>query len=202
MISPSFDSYTSFDGYSRIASGPLRTVALAVKRAIESGTVGPILTFEDATGRLIDVDTESTEQAALAHLTLKEAADSSPDSHVETHRERGRPKLGVVAREITLLPRHWEWLATQPGGASVTLRKLVDEARRANVAKDKTRNAQERAYRFMSALAGNLDDFEEASRALFANNRQRFIENLASWPGDVRDYAIQLAFGDDNPISS
>lgn len=105
----------------------------------------------------------------------------------------GRPKLGVVAREVTLLPRHWEWLNGQPGGASVALRKLVDEARRANDGKDRVRQAREAAYRFMSVMAGNERGFEEATRALFAGDRERFEEFVASWPADVRDHAKRLA---------
>jgi len=104
--------------------------------------------------------------------------------------------LGVIAREVTLLPRHWAWLASQPGGASVALRKLVEEARRANVDKDRIRQAHERAYRFMSAVAGDMPGFEEASRALFADDRARFAEHAAEWPDDVREYANRLAFGE------
>jgi len=101
--------------------------------------------------------------------------------------------MGVVPREVTLLPRHWEWLAAQPGGASVTLRKLVEEARRHGATKDRQREAQERAYHFMSALAGNLPGFEEATRALFANDGPRLSEVTAAWPPDVRTYALKLS---------
>ncbi len=101
--------------------------------------------------------------------------------------------MGVVAREVTLLPRHWDWLNGQPGGASVALRKLVEEARRANAGRDRVRRAQEAAYRFLSALAGNLPGFEEATRALFASDRTRFQEMVEPWPEDVRDHAKTLA---------
>jgi hypothetical protein len=111
-------------------------------------------------------------------------------------RGRGRPKLGVVAREVTLLPRHWEWLGTQPGGASVALRKLVEEARRTSGDRDRSRAARDAAYHFMSAMAGNLPGFEEASRALFADDRRRFAGLIAGWPDDVRDHTVKLAFGD------
>ena len=105
----------------------------------------------------------------------------------------GRPKLGVVAREITLLPRHWEWLARQPGGASVALRKLVDEARRANKDKDRVRQAQETAYRFIAAIGENKPHYEEVARALFAGDAGRFETWTTSWPADVRDHARALA---------
>jgi hypothetical protein len=112
---------------------------------------------------------------------------------VTVPRRPGRPKLGVVAREVTLLPRHWEWLASQPGGASVVLRKLVEQAKRANPVADARRRAQEAAYRFVSAMAGNEPGFEEAIRALFAGNRERFAEMVEQWPEDVRDHAKKLA---------
>jgi hypothetical protein len=105
----------------------------------------------------------------------------------------GRPKLGVVAREVTLLPRHWEWLNAQPGGASVALRKLVEEARRGNESKDRMRQAQDALYRFMSTLAGDEAGFEEASRALFAGDRKLFMALIQLWPKDVRSHAERLA---------
>ena len=117
-------------------------------------------------------------------------------------RGRGRPKLGVVAREVTLLPRHWDWLNSQPGGASVALRKLVEEARRASGDRDRIRAAQESAYHFMSAMAGNLPGFEEAARALFAYDRRGFGDLIAAWPEDVRDHVIKLAFADLVPAES
>jgi hypothetical protein len=105
----------------------------------------------------------------------------------------------VIAREVTLLPRHWDWLATQPGGASIALRKLVEEARRASTGKDRLRQAQEAAYRFMSAMAGDLAGFEEATRALFANDRAGFGACVAQWPADIREYAERLASAESEP---
>jgi hypothetical protein len=108
----------------------------------------------------------------------------------------------VVAREVTLLPRHWDWLGSQPGGASVALRKLVDEARRLRGDRDRIRTAQEAAYHFMSAMAGNLPGFEEATRALFADDRHRFVDLIAAWPEDLRDHALKLAFANLSPAES
>ena len=219
MIDALTNSHISFDGYRRIASGSLQVNALAVKRALESGTAGPVLIFDNATGRTIDVDTRGADEEVVARLTATAATDERTESarsewrsqptaaHVSTEvtaegpRGRGRPKLGVVPREVTLLPRHWEWLATQPGGASVALRKLVEEARRVHGDKDRTRKAQERAYHFMSAMAGDLPGYEEATRALFANDRPKFSELIATWPSDVRDHARGLAYGDGVQIS-
>jgi hypothetical protein len=197
--------FTAFEGHRRIASGPLAQVAIAVRRALASGSAGPFLIFDDQTGRPIDVDMRGSDDemrarlgAATPNTTLapspSSAADADgPDKALATPRGRGRPSLGVVAREITLLPRHWQWLATQPGGASVALRKLVDAARKTHAAQDATRVANDRAYHFMSTMAGNLTGFEEAIRALFANDARRCQEIIQDWPADVRDHALMLA---------
>lgn len=144
---------------------------------------GDFLVFDDA-GRQVDLDLR-----AIQH-----------EPSADPIRGRGRPRLGVVAREVTLLPRHWDWLNSQPGGASVALRKLVEEARRTRGDNDRVREAQEAAYRFLNAIAGNLPGFEEALRALFAYDRRRFADLIAGWPQDVRDHAIQLAFADQDPF--
>ena len=190
-------SYTGFQGHRRLTSGPLHVVALAVKLAAEHGSTKPILIFDDSTGRSIDIDVRGSDEEVLArHTAVPTDAANDGSAIPDARRGRGRPKLGVVAREVTLLPRHWEWLESQPGGASVTLRKLVEEARRANGERDNIRARHERAYHFMSAMAGDMPGFEEATRALFANDRATFDERIAEWPGDVRDYAAQLAFGE------
>lgn len=194
---PPFNNYTSFQGHRRLASGAPHVVALAVKLATDHDGPKPILIFDDSTGRPIDLDTRGTDDDVIARYgSVASRYESSAEVEPETPRGRGRPKLGVVAREVTLLPRHWAWLESQPGGASVTLRKLVEEARRAHGDRDKARSAQERAYHFMSAMAGDLPGFEEASRALFANDRKKFDELIAEWPVDVRDYATRLAFAE------
>lgn len=187
------NTYTSFMGHRRIASGPMLTNVLAVKKVLESRVNDPVLIFDDVTGRFVDVNTQGTDE----ELAQRYAPVDAPEVEVEQTEEgaprgRGRPKLGVIPREVTLLPRHWDWLATQPGGASVALRKLVEEARRASAAKDQRRQAQERAYNFMTAIGGDLPGFEEAMRALFADELERFKTLLADWPEDVRDHAIKL----------
>ncbi|WP_420473784.1 DUF2239 family protein [Noviherbaspirillum sp. ST9] len=188
-------SYTSFAGHHRIAAGSLQTVALAVKQAQDAGLSGPVLTFDDDSGRVVEIDTRGSNNEVLARLTSGTSAPEDTIPADEEPRGRGRPRLGVVAREVTLLPRHWDWLNGQPGGASVTLRKLVDEARRENVDRDRQRHAQERAYRFMSAIAGDLPGFEDATRALFAQDQMMFDRHTRSWPDDLRAYATRLAFG-------
>jgi len=119
-----------------------------------------------------------------------------PIQEASLPRGRGRPKLGVQAREVTLLPRHWDWLAAQPGGASVTLRKLIEQARRAGAQQDRQRQARERAYRFMSAACGNLPGFEAACRSLFAGDG--FATSVGAWPTDLGAYCLQLAQADEH----
>jgi hypothetical protein len=198
MIGTASQRFTAFMAHQRLASGPLAEVALAVLKASKSSAAEPIVIFDDTTGRPIDLDLRGTERDIVARLRQPASNAETPaeDPSAPEPRGRGRPKLGVVAREVTLLPRHWEWLGAQPGGASVALRKLVEEARRASGDRDRSRAAKDAAYHFMSAMAGNLAGFEEASRALFADDRRRFVELIAGWPGDVRDHIVGLAFSD------
>jgi hypothetical protein len=188
----------AFSGHRRLASGPLHEVAIAVKNATDTG-VDPIFIYDDSTGRVIDLDPRGTQDEVLERLLERIAPAPAEPAPAEELRGRGRPKLGVIAREVTLLPRHWDWLSTQPGGASVALRKLVEQARKTSGDSDRRRMAQEAAYRFMSFIAGDLPGFQEAARALFAYDRRRFGELVADWPEDVRDHVIKLAFSDLEP---
>lgn len=187
--------FTAFQGPRRLVSGPAGEVALVVKR-VALRPDESIIIFDDGTGRSIDFDLRGGDREVLARLAklIPPAVEETPAP--AEPRGRGRPKLGVVAREVTLLPRHWEWLGAQPGGASVALRKLVDEARRASGDKDRERQARDAAYHFMSTMAGNLPQFEEASRALFADDRRRFTGLIADWPADIRDHIVKLAYND------
>lgn len=183
---------TAFLEGRQIATGTLKEVALATRHASNRDRHAALLVFDDATGRQIDLDLRGSEADVIGRL-----ADHPFIARTEPvgpkRQGPGRPKLGVVAREVTLLPRHWEWLNAQPGGASVALRKLVDEARQAKGARDRVRLAAEAAYRFMSAAAGNETGYEEALRALFAKDRARFTSLIAKWPHDIRTYAEKLA---------
>lgn len=170
--------FVAFEGVRRIAAGSLAEAALAAHRALAGEPSGPVLVFDAATGRVVDLD--------LRGGPAEVAARYGPEPQVQSA-QRGRPKLGVVAREVTLLPRHWDWLASQPGGASAALRRLVETARRDSEAADRARSARDAAYRFMAALAGDLPGFEEASRALFAGEDHAFRDRIAAWPPDLRD---------------
>jgi len=190
--------FTLFVGHTSIASGRLDQLALSAKRAIESNSDGAVLIFDNQSGRNIDIDIRGTDKQVLARLqptaTVPETETADAAEIGNEQRGRGRPKLGVVPREVTLLPRHWEWLAAQPGGASVVLRKLVEQAKKAGSESSMIKQAQERAYHFLQAIAGDMPGFEEATRALFKNDRKSFENLISTWPGDVKDHAMQLAF--------
>jgi uncharacterized protein len=204
------ETFTAFEGVRRLAAGPLAEIAPVVQRAerqqrVEGQASEPIAIFSDATGRAVDLDLRGSVDEMLARFTTSaEATETAMKEQMPSSepRGRGRPKLGVVAREVTLLPRHWEWLNAQPGGASVALRKLVDETRRANGDRDRQRAAREAAYHFMSAMAGNFRNFEEASRALFADDRRRFTTLITSWPSDIRDHVVKLAYSDHGKLTA
>ena len=186
-------AYVAFEGDRRIGSGSLRDVARAAREALDRRQDASILVFEGGSSAPVDIDLRGSIDDVLARIPPVLTLPADEDIAIAAPRGPGRPKLGVVAREITLLPRHWDWLASQPGGASVALRKLVEHARRANGDKDRVRMAREVAYRFMSAMAGDLRNLEEASRALFAGEAARFYSLVAAWPEDIRDHTVKLA---------
>jgi len=194
---------TAFIGERLLASGAPGAVALAVKRALaqrgDDASAPAVLAFDDRSGRQIDFDLRGTDQEIVARLQpegRQPAAEQTEREGEESRREPrtpGRPRLGVVAREVTLLPRHWEWLAAQPGGASVTLRKLVEQARAQDGGRQAIREAQQAADRFMLAMLGNQPGYEDASRALYAGDGERFVMLTESWPRDLRDHVRRLA---------
>jgi uncharacterized protein len=184
-------AYIAFDGDRRIAGGDLREVVRTAKELLDRRKDAAILVFDGVTSGPIDIDFRGT--VADVQARLPQAAGAVADAGPSAPRGPGRPKLGVVAREVTLLPRHWDWLAQQAGGASVALRKLVDAARRTGEDGDRIRRAQEAAYRFMSAMGGDKPHYEDAIRALFANDPARFEKLIAAWPADVRDHTHILA---------
>ena len=181
---------TAFAGSARIASGELRHVALKAKQAFDAGK--PVLLFEDGSGRVLELPLELPAADLLKRLAEPMVA-AATGGEKPAARGPGRPKLGVVAREVTLLPRHWDWLAAQPGGASVALRKLVEDARKVGGGEDRRRAAQEATYRFMQAMAGDFAGYDDVARALFAGDIGKFEQHSATWPEDVRDHAALLA---------
>jgi hypothetical protein len=203
-MNPGFDAaYIAFEGDRRVASGNLREVISAAKETLDRRQDASVLVFDGTTSGPIEIDFRGSIDDVLARLPDVATAHAAGEgAAAPVPRGPGRPKLGVVAREITLLPRHWEWLARQSGGASVALRKLVEEARRANKDKDRIRLAQEAAYRFIAAMAENKPHYEEVARALFAGDAGRFEAWTATWPADVRDHARRLAAAAFEPAAS
>lgn len=186
---------TAFFGDRLLRAASLAEVALAVRPLAEAGGTDTVLVFDDATGAVVDLDPRGTAADSGSLRPLPDPVSGDAAEVPDTPRGRGRPKLGVVAREVTLLPRHWDWLASQPGGASVVLRRLVEDARRRDGGKAEARARQAAAYRFLSAMAGDRPGFEEAARALFAGDDDGFARRMAGWPADVRGYALRLAAG-------
>jgi hypothetical protein len=188
------DSYTAFAGVRKVASGTLEATVQRAKEQLDAGETAPILVFEDRTGTQLDFDWRGTpddvRRRLASHPHFAPAASASPRGGP------GRPRLGVVSREVSLLPRHWSWLADQPGGASAALRRLVDEARKRDPANDDVRRVREAASRFLWAVAGNLPDFEEVTRALFAGDDERLFALVDSWPADVREHLATLLAGE------
>ncbi|MBB3226707.1 hypothetical protein FHW69_001297 [Luteibacter sp. Sphag1AF] len=178
-------SYIAFEGTRRLAAGPLAEVASHCKRLLDERPDATVSLFDDATGRALDIDFRGSVEDVLGRLQPAEPAAA--------RRGPGRPRLGVVAREVTLLPRHWDWLAGQPGGASVALRRLVEHASRGSAPVDAQRAARDAVYNFMYATGGNLPDYEEASRAFNRQDRDTFERLIAPWPADVRDHILYLA---------
>lgn len=162
---------TAFAGDLWIATGDEGEVRAALRAMGEEAQ--NILLFDDATGRQVDIDLRGPV--------------------VEQARGRGRPRLGVQPREVTLLPRHWDWLAIQPGGASATLRRLVEQARKASATTPDPRAAMDAAYHFMTAIAGDRPGYEAAIRALFGRDGAQFATLTQEWPSGIRDHARALA---------
>jgi uncharacterized protein len=174
--------YTAFTGVRHLVTGDLKTMLRAVKAHMDSRDADPALIFEDATGSQVDFDFRGTEAEILAR------AEPEQPRHGP-----GRPKLGVVCGEVSLLPRHWEWLEQQQHNISASIRRLVDEAIKNEPASAKARFAIEATDRELWVLAGNMPGCEEASRALYARDFSRFDSLAAAWPADVARHLCAMA---------
>ena len=161
---------TVFLNNALLARGERDEVLPAMRSAQPLERAEDLLAFDDETGRQVDLD-------------LRPETLSAP--------RRGRPSLGVEAREVTLLPRHWEWLASQRGGASATLRKLVEEALRKGRS---DRDNHDAAFRFLNVMAGDLPNFEEAVREMYNGNRVGYDYFSYDWPKDIRDHGRRLGW--------
>jgi hypothetical protein len=181
----------AFAGTDRVAAGDLPAVAEAAKRHLDAEPGRAVLVFEEATGRPLDLDLRGTTAEVVSRLPRAPLGDETSDPGAR--RGRGRPRLGVVSKEVTLLPRHWAWLSAQRGSASAVLRRLVDDARRAGEGREAVRRAQDAAYRFMTTMAGDAPGYEAAIRALYRSDRPGFASATETWPPDVRAQCERMA---------
>ncbi len=179
-------TYTVFAGMRRIGAGTVTDVARGAKAYLDGGGPETVLILDDETGGQVELDFQGTLEEVLERLA------NDPDFAPPRPRV-GRPRLGVISREVSLLPRHWEWLSQQRGGVSGALRKLVEEASRSRFESEQASRARDATAKFMWCIAGNLPDFEEATRALYANDYKRLQSLIQSWPSDVRGHVERLA---------
>jgi len=193
-------NYYAFNAQQIVASGPLLEIILKLKSAQFHSDIEGVLLFDEGTGRQFDVNFSGTKEDVLQRYGIDQEelagfqlTEAESDVKLSQKKGRGRPKLGVVGREVTLLPRHWQWLDSQRGGASATLRRLIDETRKAGVAGELIRQSQDSANRFMYSMAGDMPGFEEAVRALYARDRQQFERETGSWPLDIANCARKYA---------
>jgi hypothetical protein len=197
MMTHNITSCTAFEGNRSLASGELVAVVRIVKDLIDDGKVFSVLIFNDLTSELLEVDFRGTIDDVLKRIepaALGKEVNNEPVGMVaDAHSVQAKSRQGLIPKDVTLLSRHWEWLGSQPGGASVALRKLVDDARRINIEKDFLRNSRQVVYRFMHAMAGDLPGFEEASRALFAGDPEKFFDRVVLWPEDIRDHVRKIS---------
>lgn len=185
-------TYTAFEGDKLVCKGDLPDVILRLKRRMGKAENSAVLIFSDATGNTMDFNFQGTEKDVLKRLEIF-SGDDAPDIPVAEPAGPGRPRLGVVSREVSLLPRQWEWLASQSGGASAILRRLVDEERKRSIGGDTVKKHQERTYKFISVMAGDMKGYEDALRALYRKDQKSFNLHTGEWSPDVKAHALRLA---------
>ncbi|MFP8779245.1 DUF2239 family protein [Hydrogenophaga sp. RWCD_12] len=190
--SSSGPAWVAFEHHRRTAAGQPATVITAVQQRLASEPNAMPVVLDAVSSERIELDWRAPLGTLLSLLPRPAPEASDNEVADEAPRGPGRPKLGVTAREVTLLPRHWEWLARQPGGASVALRKLVQSAMREGSTADAKRRATDAAYRFMSIVGGDLPHYEEISRALFAGELARLRALVGAWPADVSEHLLSL----------
>lgn len=185
------NTYTAFEDHKILSQGVLEDVVLKVKKRLEKSPESQIVIYSDITGKSMDFNFQGSEKEVLKRLEVYTTPET--DNQASVASGPGRPKLGVISREVSLLPKHWEWLATQSGGASNTLRKLVEESMKKTSGTLTVKTAQERTYKFMSVEAGDFANYEEALRALYRKDKERFVSEIKAWPRDVQKHIFELA---------
>ena len=181
----------AFVGVRCVSSGKMTEIIRHIKENLSQDEINSILILDAETSEPVEIDFRGTTEEVLAKIQSSSGTSSPVSNETENHFKQ--TKVGAVAHDVNLLPRHLDWLNQQPGGASVALRKLVEEARHANENKDRFRQAQESANRFLLTMAGNLPGYEEATRALYSGDQNRFQHQIKTWPDDIRNHAKSLA---------
>jgi hypothetical protein len=182
------ETYTAFEGTTRLFRGTIEQVVLQIKERLGRAENSSVLIFSDNTGKTMDFNFQGKVKDVLKRLEIYVSKQNCGPVAGP-----GRPKLGVISREVSLLPRHWEWLANQSGGASATIRKLIEDAKKRSSAHTSIKHVQERVYRFMSVIAGDMTGYEEALRALYKADRKNFLLHMRDWPTDVRTHVVEMA---------
>lgn len=185
---------SAFIGTKILKTGPLIEVVLAMKEEVTKDKFAQIMCFIDETGAMVDFDLSGTNEQVIAKLLANNPQNAIEEKETENKSapKSGRPKLGVIAREVTLLPRHWEWLGAQRGGASATLRRLVEMAAKESISVETRKNAQNATYRFLQNIAGDFENYEEVLRAIFADEFEKMRKLMQNWPQDIQNYAQKL----------
>lgn len=165
--------YTAFRGDTRIITDSLFNVALALQKQSEMN----VLVFNDQTGQQIDLDLSGSEDDLKQRYT-----------EVEYVKKVGRPKLGVISREITLQQKHWNWLDQQSSSASAVIRKLIDKELNDPSSESNIMLAKQAIDHFMLAMLGNMPNYEEATRALYQGNKSHFLALIHNYPKDLKVY--------------
>tara|TARA_B100001013_G_scaffold338302_1_gene259147 strand:+ start:260 stop:835 length:576 start_codon:yes stop_codon:yes gene_type:complete len=162
-------TYIAIHNKSLIAQGELPAVIREAQRQFPEAE--PCL-YKLDNGKRVDIDWRGDAEEVIKRL---------PAALVPPAEKRGRPKLGVISKEVTLLPEHWEWLSVQRGGASTTLRRLIDSAMSSMTPAQERRIKQDQLYSMMRVFEDEAG-FEAASRALYRLDEAAFSQAIGNWP--------------------
>jgi len=174
-------TYTAFAGVRRVAAGTLADVLPVLKRRFDRNRSEIVLVYDDATGRQVDFDLTGPLDEVLERALP--TASRGP----------GRPRLGVTSREVSLLPRHWEWLEHQSSGTSGALRRLVERGIAHQPGRERARRIRAALSTVLTAMAGDRPNYEESTRAMFRGDVNGFEALVKRWPRDIRTYAVERA---------
>ncbi len=187
--------FTVFLDQKMLIRGNLSASVLAAAKAKMDDNHSRVVIYNDSSGKPIDVELQGSTEDIIKNIEGNPALHQymiHPEKQAKKPKKRGRPKLGVTSKEISLLPRHWQWLARQKGSPSATLRRLIDESRKANMGRELVEQSRDAVHAFMWDMCGNFVNFEEATRYLFRNDFVTFYEKISTWPNDIKEHVRRL----------